>query len=91
MLEQGRSVRSSPTEEKGAAEMRDDLTTAPIPHPPALLRGGKKEIRSEVEPRKQGGMRGRCFQIWGYFSLSSSNLIDNKNCTHFPKSNLFCL
>lgn len=92
MLVQGRSVRSLPTEEEGAAETHDDdMTTAPIPHPPALLRGGRKEIRSEVEPRKKGGVREKCFKIWSYFSLSCSNMIDNKDCTHFPKSNLFCL
>jgi len=39
-LEQGQSVRSPPPGEEGAAETtRDELTTAPIPHPPAPLRG----------------------------------------------------
>ena len=39
-LEQGKSVRSPPPEEEGAAEItRDELTTTPIPHPPAPLRG----------------------------------------------------
>lgn len=63
MLVQGRSVRSLPTEEQGAAETRDDVTTAPIPHLPALLRGGRKEMRSEVNPRKKGKMREKCFKI----------------------------
>ena len=42
MLELGQSVRSPPPEEEGAAETTcDELTTAPIPHPPALL-GGRR-------------------------------------------------
>lgn len=31
-------------EEKGAETACDKLTTAPIPHPPALLRGGGREF-----------------------------------------------
>ena len=43
-------------EEEGAAEtMCDELTTTPVPHPPAPL-GGGREIGSEVEPRKKGGV-----------------------------------
>jgi len=39
-LDQGKSVRSLPPEEEGAAETTcDELTTTPIPCPPALLRG----------------------------------------------------
>jgi len=38
-LEQGRSVRSPPAEEEGAADtMCDELTTTPIPRLPAPLR-----------------------------------------------------
>jgi len=41
-LEQRKSVRSLPCEEEGAAEtMSDELTTTPIPHPPAPL-GGRR-------------------------------------------------
>ena len=37
-LEQGKSVRSPPPEEEGAAETTcDELTTTPIPRPPAPL------------------------------------------------------
>ena len=37
-LEQGKSVRSPPPEEEGAAETTgDELTTTPIPHPPVPL------------------------------------------------------
>jgi len=38
-LEQGKSIRNPPPEEEEAADTRsDELTTAPIAHPPALLR-----------------------------------------------------
>jgi len=41
-LEQGKSVRSLPPEEEGAAETTcDELTTIPIPRPAALL-GGRR-------------------------------------------------
>jgi len=47
MLEQGKSVRSPPPEEEGAAEtMCDELTTAPFPHPPAPL-GGREEVEKQ--------------------------------------------
>jgi len=40
MLEQGKSVRSTPPEKEGAAETTcDELTVTPIPRPTALLRG----------------------------------------------------
>jgi len=39
-LEQGKSVRSPPSEEEGVAEKTcDELTITPIPCPPAPLRG----------------------------------------------------
>jgi len=42
MLEQGKSVRSPPPEEEGAAETTcDELTAAPIAHPPAP-HGGRR-------------------------------------------------
>ena len=70
-MEQGKSVRSPPPEEEGAAETRcDELTTTLIPHPPVLISGEEVEkIRSEVVPRKKGGVGGRCFKIRFYFSL----------------------
>ena len=41
-MEQGKSVRSPPPEEEGAAETTcDELTTTPIPRPPAPL-GGRR-------------------------------------------------
>ena len=63
MLEQGKSVRSPPPEEEGAAETTcDELTQTPIPRPPVLLRGEELErIRSKVKPGKKGGVGGRCF------------------------------
>ena len=64
MLEQGKCVRSLPPEEEGAAETTcDDLTVTPIPHPPVLLGGRRERNRSEVQPRKKGGVGGRCLKI----------------------------
>jgi len=41
LLEQGKSVRSPPPEEEGAAETTcDELTITLIPHPPVLPGGG---------------------------------------------------
>ena len=79
MLEQGKSVRSPAPEEDEAAETAcDELTVTPTPCPPALLRGLGREFGSEAVPRKKGGMGGRCFKIWFYFSLPYSGLIGNK-------------
>ena len=62
MLEQGKSVRSPPPEEEGAAEtMCGELIATPIPCPPVPLQGGGREFGSEVEPGKKGGVGGRCF------------------------------
>ena len=59
MPEQGKSVRSPPPEEEGAAETTcDELTTTPIPRPPVPLRGEDVEAGSEVEPGKMGGVGG---------------------------------
>jgi len=66
--EQGKSVRSLPCEEEGAAETTcDELTTAPIPCPPVPLGGRRQRNGSEAEPGKKGGVGGRCFKIWIYF------------------------
>lgn len=47
MLEQRRSVRSSPSEDKGVAvTMCDEQTTIPIPNP-LVLRGWRKKINWE--------------------------------------------
>ena len=63
MLEQGKSVRSPPPEEEGAAETTcDELIATSIPRPPVpLQREEVEKIRSEVELRKKGGVWGRCF------------------------------
>jgi len=93
-LEQGQSVRSPPPEEKGAAETTcDELTVTPISCPPALLRGGEREMGVKLSPgRRRGG--GRCLKIWFYFSLSYSDLIGDKLLFlvffFLPKFNLFC-
>ena len=40
----------------------------------------------------KGGMGGRCFKIYFYFSLCYSDLIgDELNFLFLPKLNLFCL
>ncbi|KAK4827950.1 hypothetical protein QYF61_022565 [Mycteria americana] len=57
MLEQGKSVRSPPPEEEGAAETTcDELTATPIPLSPVPLGGGGREFGSKVKPRKKGGV-----------------------------------
>ena len=43
-LEQGKSVRSPPSEEEGAAETTcDELTATSIPHPPCAAQGEEVE------------------------------------------------
>ena len=50
------------------------LTTTPISHRSVLLKvGGGRKVRSEVEPRKKGGVGGRWFEFFIYFSLSHSD------------------
>jgi len=79
MLEQGKSMRSPHPEEEGAAETTcDELTVTPIRRPPAPLEEGRERNRSKVELRKKGGVGGRCFKIWIYFSLSYSDLIGDE-------------
>jgi len=84
-------VRSPPPEEEGAAETtRDELTVTPIPRPPAPLGGRRERNGSEVEPRKKGGVGGRWFKIWIYFSLSCSGLVgDELNSLFSPSSVCF--
>ncbi|PKU44760.1 suppression of tumorigenicity 5 protein isoform x4 [Limosa lapponica baueri] len=43
MLEQGKSVRSPPPEEEGAAETCEELTTTSIPRSPVLLKGRRQK------------------------------------------------
>lgn len=50
----------------------------------------RKKVRTEVEPRKKDWVGQRCFKIWGFFSLSFSDLIGKKIKSSFPKSSLFC-
>ena len=50
MLEQGKSVRSPPPEEEGAAETTcDELTATPVPRPPAPLGEGEEVENSGVK------------------------------------------
>jgi len=62
------------TENEGATEILcDELTAIPILHPSVWLAGKSREMEGEVGPGKNGGVRGRCFKIWFYFSLSYSD------------------
>jgi len=89
-LEQGQSVRSPPPEEEGAAEATcDGRTATPIPRPPALLGGRRERNGSEAEPGKKGGVGGRGFKIWIYFSLSYSDLIGDELNSLFSPSSVF--
>lgn len=56
LLEQGKSVRRPPCEEKVVAETTcDEMTVTAVSCPPELLRGEKTQFRSEVElERKEG-------------------------------------
>jgi len=56
MLEQGRRVRSPPPEEEGAAETTcDELTTAPVPRPPAPLGGRGENLGVKLSPGRREG------------------------------------
>jgi len=53
-LEQGKSVRSTPPEEEGAAETTcDELTSTPIPRPPGCLGGGGRETGVKLSPGRR--------------------------------------
>lgn len=68
ILEQIQSVRSLLPEEEGAVEtMCDELTVPSIPCPAEWRGRGGREIESEVEPEKKGGVWGR--GGWFYSSL----------------------
>jgi len=55
-LEQGKSERSPPPAEEGAAEETcDEQTTTPLPHPPVPLRGGGREFGSKIIPGRREG------------------------------------
>jgi len=71
-MKQGKIERSPLPEEQGAAETTcDELTASPIP---LCHSGGEgREIKSEVEPMKKGGVGGRHFMICVFFSLSYSD------------------
>lgn len=63
-LEQGKSVRSPPSEEEGVTgTMCDELTLQPpFPIPLCCWWGGIREIGSKIECGKKGRV-GRCFKI----------------------------
>lgn len=62
-------------EEESVETTCDEPTTTMLLH----HSGGRiGEIENEVEPRKKGGLGGKCFKIWFCFSLSYTDLICNK-------------
>jgi len=88
-LAQGKRVRSPLPEGQGVAETTyDELTVTPIPCPPVPLWGRRERNGSEAEPGKKGGVGGRCFKIWIYFSLSSSDLTGDKLNSLFSPSSV---
>lgn len=84
-LEQVKSVRTLPPEEEEKAEegtaekMCDEVTRVSVTHPHVPLCWKEVEkIPSDVEPENKEELGGKCFKICFYFSLSYSDLIDNK-------------
>jgi len=70
-LEQGQSVRSPPPEEEGAAETTcDQLTKAPIPHPPAppVVGGGGRETGVKLSLGRREGWREGLFLRFRFIS-----------------------
>ena len=70
MLEQGKSVRSPPPEEEGAAETTCDVLTAThIPRPPAPLRGEEvEELGAKLSPGGREGWGEGVFLRYGSIS-----------------------
>jgi len=64
-LEQGKTVRRKEWERQCVTNWLQPLFSLPL-HPSAV---GGREARSEGEPKKKGGVEGRCFKICFYFSL----------------------
>jgi len=88
-LEQGQRVRSPPPEEEGEAEAAcDELTTTPIPCPPAPLGGGGRETGVKLSLRRREGWGEGLCKIWFYFSLSYSDVVGNKSIFHQVESAL---
>lgn len=75
-------MRVPSPKDKRATEICVELTITPIPYP----FGGEK-IRSEIEPKKKGGVGGGCFRFYVCFSLPYSDTIAI-NQVNFP--NLSC-
>ena len=79
-LGQGKSVRSPPPEEEGAAETTcDELTVTPIPSPPAVLRWGGEGRKTRLKlslGRREGWEKEQNLKT--PFSLSYSDLIGDK-------------
>jgi len=55
-----------------------NLPHPPFPVPPVTLGGRSERKRSEVKPGKNGREGGRGFKIYFFFSLSYSDLTDDK-------------
>jgi len=89
-LGQGKSVRSPPPEEEGVAETtRGELTTDPIPCPPALLgRGRGRETGLKLSLGRREGWGEGVLKSSFIFSLSYSDLIVDELNSLFSSSSI---
>ena len=77
-LEPGKSVRSLPSEEEGAAETTcDELTITPIPRPPVSLGEGEEVEKSDWSSAWEKGRGG-------------GKVFYELNFPFLPKFDLFC-
>ena len=69
----GAECEESSPEEEGAAETTcGELTTTPVPRPPAPLRGRRERNGIEAEPGNKGGVGGKVFIRFGFISHYST-------------------
>lgn len=80
MLEHGKCVRSPPSEGKGTAEMCDELTTAPFPHPLcATGEEGIEKLGVNISSGRREVWEEGVLRIRVYFSMFDSGLINKSN------------
>ena len=65
-LEQGKRARK----QKWQRQLVKSWPQSPFSIPLHLCGGRGREFGSEIKPGKEGGVRGKCFKIWFYFSFS---------------------
>lgn len=76
-MEQGKSVRTLPTQKGGAAETKWDHNLHFL-FPWATMGEEMEKIEHEVDPRKKGGVGWKFYIICFYFSLPYFDLIGNR-------------